>query len=325
VTRRVRRRRQLRGWAAGAAVVAVVLNAVVAIPGMEIPRDQVQAQAPVIQGSGTATVDPGGSVVFGQPLPNLEGSTRPAVVPLPPSRVTATNHSDQTAEAGLGGGGVQVRVPLGNAILATAGEAWRQCKYGTDLTTSASAAPANAVVCLYAGGALPILDFTTIPWDAASPMTLQVAYAGGWNLVGVPSETTLSGFDPQGRSTGPVGPLLTSQPAGGGYQSAPAGTNFQPGLGYWAYFAAPTTVSLASSGPQSLSATIPPGQYVMVGNPGQAAVTISGADAIYTYDTTGNTYVATSTLDPGQGALVYSARGGAITIAPVVVPVPPRP
>lgn len=40
---------------------------------------------------------------------------------------------------------------------------------------------------------------------------------------------------------------------------------------------------------------------------------VSGADAVYTYDPTTDSYQETSTLQTGQGAWTYSADGGTVT------------
>lgn len=52
----------------------------------------------------------------------------------------------------------------------------------------------------------------------------------------------------------------------------------------------------------------------MVENPFTSEATVSGADAVYTYDQAKDGYQATTLLEPGQGAWVYSATGGTATI-----------
>jgi hypothetical protein len=61
---------------------------------------------------------------------------------------------------------------------------------------------------------------------------------------------------------------------------------------------------------------LPFGQFVMVGNPsGHLPALITGADSILTYDPAIG-YQPVSILQPGQGALAYSASGMFITITP---------
>jgi hypothetical protein len=93
-----------------------------------------------------------------------------------------------------------------------------------------------------------------------------------------------------------------------------AGTGLQPGEGYWAYFAGPTTASLPASGPQIYSVFLPAGQWVMIGNPGSTAADVSGADGVFVFDPVGNGYVTATTLGPGQGAWAVSMTGGAVTV-----------
>jgi hypothetical protein len=86
------------------------------------------------------------------------------------------------------------------------------------------------------------------------------------------------------------------------------------GLGYWAYFSAPMDVAFPSPATQQLTRTLPPGQFVLIGNPGDEVAGVSGADVVYIYTALG--YHATTALGPGQGAWAYSVAGGTITIGP---------
>jgi hypothetical protein len=124
----------------------------------------------------------------------------------------------------------------------------------------------------------------------------------GWNLLGGGSGTTI---------TGTPGPLFTYQ--GGGYQTINAGTGLEPGLGYWAYLATggSMTIPIVSLQPQSVP--LPAGQWTMIGNPTSSPVQVFGGDVVYTYSPVSN-YQISNTLQPGQGAWVFSFNGGTLTM-----------
>jgi hypothetical protein len=134
-----------------------------------------------------------------------------------------------------------------------------------------------------------------------------VSYATGWNLVGGPSGISF----PQAN-----GPLYTFQANDTNYETIP---NTQPivgGQGYWAYFNSPISGTLAGTSAATSTTNVPAGQFVMIGNPSATqTLTVSGADAVDTFDPVANQYVTTSTtLRPGQGAWVFSFNGGAVTL-----------
>jgi hypothetical protein len=140
-----------------------------------------------------------------------------------------------------------------------------------------------------------------------------VPYTAGWNLV--------AGFPGLGGAItvlpGVTGSLYTFQTGDTAYQVFPISTPLEPGRGYWAYFATPTSVVLPQMGPalQPFSQPLPAGQFVMIGNPFPTTATVSGADVVYVYDQR-NGYQQTTTLQTGQGAWAYSAAGGTVTFAP---------
>lgn len=134
-----------------------------------------------------------------------------------------------------------------------------------------------------------------------------VTYAAGWNLVSGPLGTDFSSVD---------GSLSTLQPADSDYETIPPTQGTLPGYGYWAYFDNDTTVTLGSGTVDEYDVTLSAGQWVMVGDPsGTQAATISGADQVYTYDPV-NGFASNSTLQPGQGAWVFSANGGTVAVTP---------
>jgi hypothetical protein len=132
-----------------------------------------------------------------------------------------------------------------------------------------------------------------------------VTYAAGWNLVAFPQLTVLTKVS---------GPLYTMQPGDTDYENVDPTQGTQSGYGYWAYFAASTSVTLDTGG--TFYATLAPaGQYIMVGNPsGSTAAVVSGGDLVYTYDPVAG-YNQTPILNPGQGAWVLSNAGGPITVS----------
>ncbi len=138
---------------------------------------------------------------------------------------------------------------------------------------------------------------TLVPVQPNVPIT----YPAGWNLIGVPNGSTIPG---------PLGPFYTFQAGDTAYQAV---QNLQQGLGYWAFFATPTTASLPFTGPRTVTMLIPARQYVMVGNPGSAAAILSGADVAYVYDSATG-YRQTDQIPPGQGAWVFSSTGSRLTI-----------
>jgi PKD repeat protein len=150
---------------------------------------------------------------------------------------------------------------------------------------------------------------TTITISAAAPPGVPVTYQPGWNIVAGPSGTVV---------TGNSGPLYTFQAGNTQYQILSSGTPLVAGQGYWAYFTTATTSSLPIVTPQVATVSIPAGQFVMIGNPTDTTVTISGpADAVDTWDPVANTYrTGVTTLNPGQGAWVFSYSGGTLTLTP---------
>jgi hypothetical protein len=165
------------------------------------------------------------------------------------------------------------------------------------------AANETATVPAVPGGALQVnLSVGAGSGSGAATIT----YLAGWNLVGAPTGTVFA------QAANPLYTLTAT--SGGSYTPVPNTQGVTGGQGYWAYFTAPTTVSLSASGTSALSVTAPAGRWVMVGNPSATrTVTVSGADQVYTYSPAAG-YVATTSLTPGQGAWVLSNAGGAITL-----------
>ncbi|HZU76535.1 MAG TPA: Gmad2 immunoglobulin-like domain-containing protein [Dehalococcoidia bacterium] len=145
---------------------------------------------------------------------------------------------------------------------------------------------------------------TLLPGAARAVAT----YAAGWNLVAGPAGTRFSQA---------LGPLYTLRAGDIGYRAESAAAPAAGGVGYWAYFATATTVSLVDSGTQAASLTAPAGRWLMIGNPSATATAqIRGADVVLRYDAASANYVAVGSLAPGQGAWAISLSGGTIAIGP---------
>lgn len=155
---------------------------------------------------------------------------------------------------------------------------------------------------------LPLLLLCCCTGSRAQSDGQQRSYAAGWNLIAAPPGTNLSA----------ASALYAWQPDAGSYVSVQPGAT-SAGAGYWAYFPAATTVTLAGGQNAAISVAAPAGAYVLLGNPsGQTPATVSGADLVYTYDPVGG-YIAAgagAVLPPGSGAWALSFAGGAITLTP---------
>ncbi len=133
----------------------------------------------------------------------------------------------------------------------------------------------------------------------------RLTYPPGWNLVAGPAGTVLSGASGS----------LYSFPAGAQtYRVLPSDTPLEAGAGYWAYFDTLAPQILPASASFSTNLVLPAGAFVLIGNPRAAISVVYGADVVYIYDAVQG-YESTLTLQPGQGAWAYSARGATITIA----------
>lgn len=160
------------------------------------------------------------------------------------------------------------------------------------------------------------------PAAAQTPTAgLSIAFPAGWNLVSFPAGTSLSSLP---------GPLYTLQPGDTNYEVVQPSQGSKNGVGYWAYFAAPTTLILGAGSTASMQVALPPRQWAMLGNPsgGSEFAKISGIDSACYYDPRSGyncgpcTVAQCVQLNPGQGAWVYSASGGIATISLVEFPSP---
>lgn len=151
-----------------------------------------------------------------------------------------------------------------------------------------------------------------------------VAFAAGWNLVGGPPGWNLF-FNPVAGDGYLTYPLYTFQVNDTTYEVISASgsqagmcTIIPGGVGVWAYFSAPLTERLIApiaGRSVPLTVSLPPSHWIMIGNPAEVPVNVSGADVVETYDTATGSYQQTTTLQVGQGAWAWSAAGGTLTIA----------
>ena len=164
-------------------------------------------------------------------------------------------------------------------------------------------------------GVLVFLLLTPSPRVRADAAGVPRSFHAGWNLVALPRGTALTG----------VQELYTFQPGDSDYEAVQPDQGSEAGLGYWAYFGANTAVNLAQGGSDAYSVDAPAGQFIMIGDPsGSMPATVSGADAVYTYDAASG-YQQTTTLLQGQGAWVMSTDGGTITVTPAATAPPGAP
>jgi hypothetical protein len=222
--------------------------------------------------------------------------------------------------AGVCGGGIGIQPCSSPPGAATPG-------YISVAAPPSSAAPPQSVTCT-GGGSAPAGQSCGAPAQAMSPATqpaastsaaslpsfgqqgqgsgLQVPLVAGWNLISGPGGTVLTGVS---------GSLFTYQAGDTNYEVLPvSGTLLKAGQGYWLNVAQATQISLPSSVGATVKVSLPAGQYVMVGNPGITAATVSGADTVLVYDASTSSYTSTTRLNPGQGAWALSNSGGQATI-----------
>ena len=141
---------------------------------------------------------------------------------------------------------------------------------------------------------------------AAAPAGISVTYSAGWSIIAGPSGTVVS--------TAADTPLYTFQAGDTNYETVSANTPLAAGKGYWAYLPAAGTSTIPVTTTNSTTVSLPAGQWVMIGNPGDTAATVSGADTVMVYDPTSGSYTPSTQLGPGQGAWALSNNGGTATI-----------
>jgi hypothetical protein len=162
------------------------------------------------------------------------------------------------------------------------------------------------------------------PGEAANPTAggppFPVPYAAGWNIIAVTSP---------GHPFANAGPVFTLQAGDDDYETIAPEAPLQPRVGYWVdlpqdtpsiiiptntcQVVVPQSDGTSTCEPADVCISLPAGQWVMIGNPYLMPISITGADAMYTYDPVAG-YEPTTKLEPGRGAFAYSAAGGTATI-----------
>jgi hypothetical protein len=147
-----------------------------------------------------------------------------------------------------------------------------------------------------------------VPVSAAIGTGFTVSLAQGWNIVAGPSGTTLptSAFTWQAGDTA--------------YETVAPGTPLKPGAGYWVNMLAAGQINLPTAPSSNVTVTIPAGGQVMIGNPGTTVATVTGADAVVTFDAPSSSWTPTTQLQPGQGGWASSAAGATVTITNAPTP-----
>lgn len=223
-------------------------------------------------------------------LPNVSSSLCP------------TGYQQPTAHPALAvAGNTPVTCPGGGWATSLAG-----CSAGLPQSTTCSADSGQASVgstcaspvALSGGGAGANLTSATTGFT--------VTYASGWNIVAAPAGTAFSGAN---------GSLYTIQAGDTNYETVTAGSPLKAGAGYWLNIPGGAQATLPTASPLPVVVQLPPGQWVMVGNPGTTTATVSGADSVLIYDPGSGNYNQTTQLQPGQGAWTVSYSGGQASIS----------
>ncbi len=168
-----------------------------------------------------------------------------------------------------------------------------------------------------AGGiatATTAITITAPPVNPPPPQGATVTYPAGWTIIAGPAGTIV---------TGASGPLYALQAGDAGFEIVPSAMPLQAGLGYWALFPTATAVNLPALAAQTVQVRLPAGQWMLIGNPGSSAATVSGADAVYVCRGDSGcqpapmlmSFPPMAVLRPGQGAWAISATGGVATIS----------
>lgn len=262
----------------------------------------------VVQGEGAVTVPPQGSVQF-MPVTRTAGVSGPN--PQPP--IDVSSQANQPATVSLQDSLLTIGTGAGFAVQIDVPQS--ACQYGTDPDSAHEEEAPNVISCRVGPTKVTTITFSTIPYTGTAQIRGEITYPEGWNLIAAPSGTPIY-FNV------PTVPIYTLQARDTSYRVVPVTASglcsncliTDGGVGYWVYLSSPVTVRFLPRGLQETSIPLPPGQFVMIGNPGQVPVTVSGADAVYTYDPV-NGYRTASVLQPGQGAWALSVDGGTASLS----------
>lgn len=141
----------------------------------------------------------------------------------------------------------------------------------------------------------------------------------GWNLVSAGVAAGVLGPPPQPGAPAPQDiRAYTLQAGDSAYETASNAMGTAPlsqrAAGFWVYLAAQAQTSVSNTEPSVPEVALPPSQWILIGNPSSFPATVTGADAVYSYDPVGGGYERTSSLGVGQGAFAYSGAGGTVRL-----------
>lgn len=254
---------------------------------------------PSVQIPGTMLLPPHASGDFGGPDVAQPGAP---ISPGGPRSLDVQNQSDEPVTVNFDNKTLTVAAPQGYLVQFLAG-----CNGPLENPSSCTISAPLVITCTEIHPPGCSVAFTTVP-------TVQVTYPPGWNLV-AGLGVAITEAD---------GPVYTLQPGDTSYESLPPDAVLDCLKGYWVFFEKPTQVEsvacpssgAAQNGSAPFTASVPANQFIMIGNPLPTPASVAAADAAYTYDPTSGQYQQASTLQPGQGAWVYSASGGSLTLTP---------
>ena len=128
-------------------------------------------------------------------------------------------------------------------------------------------------------------------------------YRAGWSLVASPDGTAPAGA---------IGPLYSLNTVSGDYDAMAQGNAIEPGTGYWAFFDRDSRAMFGPLGSSHVPITeqLPPGQWVLVGNPYPRTANLDGPDSFYYYIPSQGYVTGNGYLGPGEAVWAYSAAGG---------------
>lgn len=168
-----------------------------------------------------------------------------------------------------------------------------------------------ALICVVLAGlgsSNVLAQATPMPTPIPGCGTLTVTEQAGWNLVGAPQGTVLTG----------AAALFTLPPGATSYQSLGPSTPLTAPQGYWAFYFSPTTVTLPCV---PFTLTFPPlalnaGQVELVGDSYDtpAGVSASGVPTYaITFNTATNSWSGWTRIDSGSTLTI--PEGGAAFVA----------
>ena len=255
---------------------------------------------PAVQGAGAYTVTAGSGVTLSCP-------TSPPVSP--PTTCAASNGGTTLTFTNVAAGQILTFIATGLSAQSSGLTSKARGLLAWLVGDAVARTPADAVSSV--GSFTVTGPGGTLASNVPLPSGLSVSVAAGWNLMGGPSGSQLGGT---------AGSLYTFQASDSSYESFPTSATLSGGIGVWAYFpSGGLLTSLPNVATQTLKFALPANHFIMVGNPTDAAVSVSGADVVDTFNAGTNSYTSTTgtaTLAPGQGAWVFSRSGGTLTITP---------